>query len=495
MSIGVEFRVLSCLGVLVVASPFQLRIVGGVLVLVAALVDGTVSAAREPGKPNIVLILADDLGYSDVGFQGGKDIPTPHLDNLARGGVRCANGYVSHPFCSPTRAGIMTGRYQHRFGHENNPVFDPANPKLGLPLDQVTIADALKAAGYVTGAVGKWHLGAEPRFLPTRRGFTEFFGFPGGGHDYFQAQDQPGAREYLTPILRGDQSVTEKEYLTRAFSREAVAFITHHKDRPFFLYLAYNAVHTPLQAPPTDLARVEGIDDVKRKPYAAMLQILDEGVGQVLDALKRSELERDTLVVFLSDNGGPPPANGSRNEPLRGAKGTLYEGGVRVPFVFRWPGVLAEGSSYDQPVSSIDLMPTAVALAGGKTLASSKLDGVDLMPYLTAKASGAPHPTLFWRADGGRRFAVREGRFKMIKNADAPFELYDLESDLGEVKDLSGTMPKRLESMLEKYHEWNSSNVPPLWSNPPAAATKKVAGKKAADKKAAGRSKSDPSSR
>ena len=264
------------------------------------------SADAEPAKrPNVIVIFADDLGYADVGFNGCKDIPTPHIDSLARQGVRCTNGYVSHPFCSPTRAGFMTGRYQHRFGHENNPAWLPQDADVGLPLDQITLPQILQKAGYVTGAIGKWHLGAEPRFHPNERGFTEYFGFLGGGHVYIPGSK--GGVEYTIPVLRNKEPVDEKEYMTDALSREAAAFITRHSRaerdslpkaarragaeapgnaEPFFLYLAYNAVHTPLQAPDKYLSRFLGITDERRRTYAAMTSAMDDGIGQVLAAVK-----------------------------------------------------------------------------------------------------------------------------------------------------------------------------------------------------------------
>ena len=278
--------------------------------------------ATEARKPNIVIILADDQGYADVGFQGCRDIPTPNLDSLAKNGVRFSNGYVSGPYCSPTRAGLLTGRYQQRFGHEFNPG-KTETETFGLPLSETTVADRLKSAGYVTGIVGKWHLGNAPRFQPQQRGFNEFFGFLGGGHPYFPGK---GA-----PIYCGTEVVDEKQYLTDAFAREAVSFVDRHKDSPFLLYLAFNAVHTPMHASDDRLGRFASIKDKARRKYAAMLTALDEGVGKVLDTLRSTGLERDTLIVYLSDNGGPTMAgttiNASCNDPLRGSKRTTLEGG------------------------------------------------------------------------------------------------------------------------------------------------------------------------
>jgi arylsulfatase A-like enzyme len=438
----------------------------------------TEAAQTTARRPNIVVILADDLGYADVGFNGCPDIPTPNIDTLARQGVRCSSGYVSHPFCSPTRAGLLTGRYQQRFGHENNPTYDPTDLSLGLPTDQTTLAQVLRASGYVTGAIGKWHLGAAPRFHPNRRGFDEYFGFLGGGHIYLPGE--PGSREYQSPILRNNDPVDEREYLTDAFSREAVRFIERHARRPFFLYLAYNAVHTPLQALPKYRDRFPGIADNRRRTYAAMQGALDDGVGRVLEALRDQKLDRDTLVFFLSDNGGPPTANGARNDPLRGTKGQVYEGGIHVPFVVRWRGTLPEGAVLDAPVISLDIFPTAVAAAGGALPAGLKLDGVNILPALAGDTEAPPHERLFWREGGGAAFAVREGRFKLVRQGSEGPQLFDLAADPTEANDLAGARPDVVDRLEAARKAWNAELIAPLWEGPqPAAAKKQAAAKKA----------------
>ncbi|MEW6303003.1 MAG: sulfatase-like hydrolase/transferase [Verrucomicrobiota bacterium] len=437
-------------------------------VLAASLALETSPAAER--RPNIVVIISDDMGFADVGFNGCKDTPTPHIDSLAREGVRCRNGYVSHPFCSPTRAGVLTGRYQQRFGHENNPRYEPTNPKAGLPLDQITLAQVLKDAGYVTIAVGKWHLGAAPESHPNRRGFTDFFGFLGGGHVYLPGEK--GGAEYTIPILRNSQPVDEKEYLTDAFSREAAAYIQQHKARPFFLYLAYNAVHTPMHTTDKYLSRFPGIANELRRKYAAMQSALDDGIGRVLQALKAEELERDTLVFFFSDNGGPVGINGSSNDPLRGAKGQMYEGGIHIPFVVRWPGKLPAGKVYDEPVISLDVFQTAVELAGAKAPSDRKLDSVNLVPYLTGQKKGAPHERLFWRAGGGERYAVREGQYKLVKQGDAE-ELFDLKADPSETTNLAVQKPDVLARLHGAFEKWNAELVPPVFESPPGGKRKK----------------------
>jgi arylsulfatase A-like enzyme len=420
-------------------------------------------AAAVPRRPNVVILLADDLGYADVGFQGCKDIPTPHIDSLAQGGVRCSSGYVSGPYCSPTRAGLLTGRYQQRFGHEFNP---GGGPDAGLPLGETTIADRLKAAGYVTGLVGKWHLGSAAKFHPQKRGFDEFFGFLGGAHPYFPGR---GA-----PIYRGTEVVNETEYLTDAFAREAVAFIDRHKARPFFLYLAFNAVHTPMQATEGRLKRFDPIADRQRRTYAAMTAAMDEAVGRVLDKLRSAGLEEDTLIFFFSDNGGPTmrgtTINGSRNTPLRGSKRTTLEGGIRVPFVVRWKGKLPAGKVYDRPVIQLDVLPTALAAAGVAVRPEWKLDGVDLLPYLDGRNGSPPHETLYWRL--GQQTAIRRGDWKLVRydptvdggaGRVTPARLYNLARDVGEANDLAAKEPERARELEAAWQKWSEQMARPRW--------------------------------
>jgi arylsulfatase A-like enzyme len=429
-------------------------------------------APAPPRRPNVIVILGDDLGSADVGFQGAKDIATPNIDRIARGGVRFTNAYVSHPFCSPTRAGLMTGRYQQRFGHENNPVYDPNDHVQGLPTDQATLAQVLSDAGYSTGIVGKWHLGAAPEMHPLKRGFREQFGFIGGGHDYFKAGGADERREYFIPLERDGRPVAESEYLTDALSREASAFVRRHARDPFFLYLTYNAPHTPQQATDKYLNRFPGIPGARRRNYAAMIGALDDGVGRLLDIIDDLKLASDTLVFFLSDNGGPVGVNGSSNHPLRGAKGQLYEGGIRVPFAARWTGRLPAGKDYRQPVISLDIFPTAAALAGAKVPAGVKLDGVDLLPHLDGRTKRPPHERLFWRTGGGVSFAVREGRYKLYRDA-AGAQLYDLEADAGETKDLAAERQQVFERLDRARVAWNRDLMPPRFEGLAAAGRKK----------------------
>ncbi|HEY2574428.1 MAG TPA: sulfatase-like hydrolase/transferase, partial [Verrucomicrobiaceae bacterium] len=400
-----------------------------------------------------------------VGFHHCPDIPTPNLDALAASGVRFTNGYVSGPYCSPTRAGLLTGRYQTRFGHE----FNPAGAAKGLPLTETTLANHLKSAGYVTGIVGKWHLGAQESMHPQKRGFDEFYGFLGGAHSYFQSAG----------IMRGTEPVKEIDYTTDVFGREANAFIEKHKSEPWFLYLAFNAVHTPMHATDDRLAKFPNITDKQRRTYDAMMLALDEAVGSVRKKLAELGLEQNTLVTFISDNGGPTmkgvTVNGSRNDPLRGSKRTTLEGGIRVPFVISWPGHVKPGV-FEQPAIQLDIHATALAAAGVTPQAEWKLEGVNLLPYFSGEKSGAPHDALYWRF--GEQMALRMGDWKLVRydiNADTQtggrrqpvtdFKLYNLASDIHEDHDLAAANPAKVKELQEKWNTWNHSNVKPLWGN------------------------------
>jgi len=431
------------------------------LLALTALVTPTLAA-----PPNILLIVADDLGYADVGFQGSQDILTPNLDALAASGVRFTDGYVSGPYCSPSRAGLMTGRYPTRFGHE----FNIVGGTQGLPVTETTLAERLQAAGYATGLVGKWHLGELPRMHPQKRGFNEFFGFLAGAHDYFPS---PG-------ILRGVTPVQETDYLTDAFGREAVAFIDRHQREPWFLYLAFNAVHTPLQADAAWLANYGGIADQQRRTYAAMTSAMDANIGRVLKKVADCGLDRQTLIIFLSDNGGATmpgtTVNGSRNDPLRGSKRTTLEGGVRVPFLLAWPGHVKPGV-YRQPVIQLDAYVTALAAAGVAVQPQWALDGANLLPFVTGEQTAAPHPALYWRL--GPQMAIRVGDWKLVRydsNADTntvdrsqpvtPAKLYHLAADIGETTDLAAAMPERVRQLQAQWDNWNANMVHPLWDMP-----------------------------
>jgi arylsulfatase A-like enzyme len=449
-------------------------------VLLLGFIVGTAAAAP---KPNILVIVSDDHGYADVGFQGCKDIPTPHLDQLARSGLHCTSGYVSHPFCSPTRAGLMTGRYQQRFGHENNVFYDPNDHREGLPVSEKLLPAFLKDAGYVTGWIGKWHLGAAPEFRPMQRGFTETFGFIGGGHRYQEWKVNP-AVEYQVPIERNGTPVAVAKHLTVAFGEEASAFIRRHQDAPWFLYLAFNAPHTPHEPTAERLARFASIENLQRRKYAAQVSLLDDAIGETLAALRATAQDQRTLVFFFSDNGGPvgPNGNGSLNTPLRGGKGSLFEGGVRVPFVVSWPGRLPAGKTYAQPVCSLDVFATALAAAGAPMPSDRKYDSVNLLPYLSGEQSGAPHERLFWRS--GQQRAVLDGQDKLIRQGRQPAAFYQLASDLTEARNHAGDQPAAANRLAEALDAWDRELVPPAF---PGLGGRKAAkpGKKVAPRPAA----------
>jgi arylsulfatase A-like enzyme len=447
--------------------------------LLAALATVGSAAAAEPRKPNILLIVSDDQGYGDIGVHGCKDIPTPHIDSIAKSGVRCTNGYVSGPYCSPTRAGLLTGRYQTRFGHEFNPGAKDDTPDIGLPLTEVTLADRLKAAGYKTGLVGKWHLGHSPKHVPTSRGFEEFFGFLGGAHLY-----APPGKNGHRGIFRGTQEVAEGGYLTDVFAREALAYLDRHAREPFFLYLAFNAVHGPMNPCERYLKRFEGIKEEKRRTYATMLTAMDDAVGQVLQKLKDLGIADDTFVAFISDNGGPEPVNASDNGPLNGGKATTWEGGVRVPFLVQWPnGKLPAGTTYDHPVIQLDLFPTVLAAAGVGAKSEKPPDGVNLLPYLRGEAKEAPHAALYWRFGG--QMAVRAGDWKLVKAAAGGgraggggaalrreratvegAKLFHLKDDIGEQTDLSAKMPDKVAELAGLWQKWNAEQAEARWGPP-----------------------------
>jgi arylsulfatase A-like enzyme len=438
-------------------------------------------ASAADSKPNIVLIVGDDLGYGEILCRGKQDIPTPNLRSLATGGVCFTNAYVSCPVCSPTRAGLLTGRYQQRFGHEFNPgPATAAAANFGLSLEEATIAERLKKLGYATGMVGKWHLGYRPEFHPQKRGFDEFFGFLGGAHSYVDSAADPANR-----ILRGTEPVDEPAYLTDALGREAVAFIDRHKSEPFFLYLPFNAVHAPLEAPDKYLNRFSEIGNAKRRTFAAMLSAMDDAVGQVLEKLRADSLEENTLIFFITDNGGPTAQISSKNDPLRGFKGQVWEGGIRVPFVVQWKGHLPADKIVEAPVIALDILPTAVAAAGGQTSGGKKLDGVNLLPYLEGETTAPPHEALYWRF--GPQWAIRKGNWKLLQAQEGGEQLFDLAGDVGEQKDLAAEKPDVVAELKKDYAAWNAELDEPKWRNQrarPAAGKAKNKAKNKAKRKA-----------
>jgi len=460
------------------------------------------SGLQAAQRPNIIFIVADDLGYGEPACYGGKDFPTPHIDSLANNGVRFTSGYVTAPFCAASRAALLTGRYQTRFGFEFNPIgAQNADPAIGLPSGERTLAEFLREAGYATALVGKWHQGGTARFNPRRRGFDEFFGFLHEGHYYVPPPwaghvtwlrrktlpdgsqgrwTSPDGRMVWSthmgsfepdydadnPLLRNSQPVEEKANLTDAFTREAEDFISRHKAQPFFLYLAYNSPHSPLQGADAYLAKFAYIADIHRRIFAAMVAQLDDGVGRVLARLRAEDLEERTLIVFLSDNGGPTRELTSSNLPFRGEKGQLLEGGIRVPMLLQWKGRVPAGRDETRMVSSLDLFPTALIAAGMKPPAN--LDGADLLPHLATPGDAPIRARHYWRV--GPQAALREGDWKIYRSRGGKtWQLYHLSADPAEEHDLAAREPGRVAALAAAWEELDSEMTAPLWGGPARA--------------------------
>ena len=420
-------------------------------------------------QPNIILIFSDDAGYEDFGFQGSEVMKTPNLDALANRGVRLTQGYVTDPTCGPSRAGLLTGRYQQKFGYQeiNVPGYMSPNSKflgddMGLPLDQKTMADHLQARGYKTAAYGKWHLGNADRFHPKFRGFDEFYGFRGGDRSFFGYSKGNPAPHHDKRMERGFGNFEEPAgYVTDVLGDEASNFIERNKDQPFFIYLAFNAPHTPMEATEADLAQFPELTG-KRKIVAAMTLAMDRATGKVLNTLNQNGLEENTLVVFTNDNGGPTDKNASVNWPLAGTKSNQLEGGLRVPFVVTWPAKLPKGATYDRPVSTMDLLPTFFAAAGGDPATLANVDGVNLLPFIRGTVGDEPHQYLFWKKDV--RAAMRQGDWKLIRFADRPAELYNIANDIGEQNNVANAYPERVRAMFKILYGWELTHERPLWT-------------------------------
>ena len=404
--------------------------------------------------PSMVILLADDAGYSDFGFTGLSQIETPHIDQIARQGVVCEQGYVCASVCSPSRAGLLTGRYPQRFGHEMNL---PAGSGLGLALTERTIADRLKRLGYATGAVGKWHLGEEPPYRPLQRGFDRFQGFLGGSRTYHDRASL--ARR--TVWLDGDAPAPLPDpYVTDAIGTAASRFIRDHSDEPFFLYVAFNAVHTPMQALDADLEQVSPGIQNKRRQLLAMTIALDRAVGKVLQTIDDEGLGEDTIVMFLNDNGGATN-NASDNGPLRGMKGSKFEGGIRVPWAVRWPGKIAAGTRHPHPISTLDIAATLLAAAGADPDSHQDLDGVDISRHLAGADSDPPHDALFWRRSVAA--AVRSGPWKLIRVEGLSPQLFHLQDDPGERNDVSLDHAEVVSDLSARLQDWEQQLTEPSW--------------------------------
>ncbi len=438
----------------------------GILCLSVAVIScaaPTLLGGPTPGrKPNIVFLVADDMGYGDLGVQGDKEVRTPHIDALAASGVRFTQYYANHPVCAPSRAALLTGVYQQRMGFEFNP--GGAGPNFGLPVDTPTMAERLKGQGYATALFGKWHQGYKPEHHPNARGFDEFYGFLGGTHPYtadgitqYNATDAADAR--TNRLLRQSTPAELPGHLTEALGAEATRFIRAHKNDPFFLMLSFNAPHVPMQTTRAYYQRFAHIADEKRRIHLAMVEALDDQVGAVLQTLKTEGLERDTLVVFISDNGGPVHQTTSSNYPLSGGKDSFLEGGIRVPAAVRWPGTIAAGGVLDMMSSGFDMTATALTLAGA--MPAQGLDGVNLMPWVTGKTSATIHDALYWRQ--GKRGAMRQGDWKLIKDAEQ-WRLFDLRTDQAEQIDLAASQSQKLEQLRTLWNQWSAQMKPPAWA-------------------------------
>lgn len=409
-----------------------------------------ISAAFSADKPNIVVIVADDLGYADVLFnpQHSQEITTPHLDSLAKESVICRQGYVTGHVCSPTRTGLMTGRYQQRLG-----LYTAGAAGSGVPMEERLFPQFLKPVGYRTMQIGKWHLGPDLAWSPALRGFDEVFGFLGrGAHDYFKLDDPND------PIYRGTTPVKLDGYLTDHWGSEAVNFIGRQKGNPFFLYLAFNAVHAPLQAPADEIAKFHS-DNPDRNTLLAMGKRLDDAIGNVVAKLKSEGVWENTLLFFISDNGGPL-AQSADNTPLRGGKHQDYEGGIRVPFLVCWPARLKPGESR-AVVSSLDILPTALAAAGAEFPKDKPLDGMDILPVLDGTVAPSDRD-LFWCSGSDEGWwAVRSGDWKLVGEKEQ-LSLFDLSKDVSEKTDLSKEMPEKVASLKALHDAWLAQMPEPI---------------------------------
>ena len=413
--------------------------------------------------PNIVLIMADDLGYGDIGCYGSKVNHTPHLDRLAASGMRFTDFHSNGPMCSPTRAALLTGRYPSRFGRRFESALSGSRRDPGLPLKAVTIAEVLRERGYATGMFGKWHLGYEPPFLPTRQGFDEFRGLLSGDGDFHTRVDRSGNEDWW----KNEVLNMEEGYTTDLITQHSVSFIEHHRDDPFFLYIPHLAIHFPWQGPGDPPHRRAGTayyndkwgiipDRGNVQPHVtAMIERLDDSVGEIVAALEKGKLTDNTLLIFTSDNGGYREYRGgfkniSDMGPFRGQKATMYEGGHRVPMICSWPGKIAPGVN-DETIMTFDLSSTIINLANATLKDEANFDGINLKDLLF-HGSKLPQRTLFWRMGNGK--AIRKGPWKVCIRGQDPPELYQLTSDPGESKNVASQHPEILRQLLEELSQW-----------------------------------------
>jgi len=431
-----------------------------------------------PKRPNILMILVDDMGYADVGFNGSKDIKTPALDALAATGTKFTSAYVPHPFCGPSRAGILTGRYAHTIGAQFNLPPNSETIGEGIDVNEKLMSKMLKESGYRTGLVGKWHLGAIDKYHPNNRGFDDFYGFLGGGHNYhpedykakYAEAKERGAEvifEYLLPLEHNGTEVTDdNEYLTDELSNHGVRFIKEYskKDDPFFLFMSYNAPHTPLEAKKEDMEIFANIKDKDRRTYAAMVYAVDRGVKKIVETLKATGEYENTLIVFYSDNGGRPD-RGANNFPLKEGKGSVYEGGYRVPMFFHWKGVVPSGTIYENPISALDLYPTFAKLADAKIPASKELDGKDMWENFMMNKKVRVDDNIFTmrHRNGFSDVGVRNGKWKAVKAYQQDWKLFNIDKDISETNDISAAHPEVLKKLVANAEAWSKTHIQPRW--------------------------------
>jgi arylsulfatase A-like enzyme len=425
-------------------------------------------------KPNIILIFSDDQGYSDLGCCGSKEVISPNLDKMAAEGVRLTDFYVTASVCTPSRSGLLTGRYPHRnglfdmirnnmtnFGHIYKELEYAVSPEgtQGLDTREVVIAEALKPAGYATGVFGKWDSGRARRFMPLQRGFDTFYGFSNTGIDYWTHE-----RYEMPSMFRQNKRIKEKGYATDLFKRETIKFIEKNKDKPFFIYLPFNSPHgasnlkhRSVQAPDKYIKMYGDLPGTNRQRYMAAITCMDDAVGEIQSKLKQLGLDDNTLIIFTCDNGC------GDTTPLRGGKGYLYEGGVRVPFIARWPERIPSGQISDEFCSALDLFPTFLRMAGVKPSKDIKLDGYDMLPVLTGKGKSR-RKDHFWEWQAKR--AARVGKWKWVMETDRYVlpkdmtgELYDLSVDIGEKNNLATEKPERLKWIRSRWDKWMKEMV------------------------------------
>ncbi|MGF1682755.1 sulfatase-like hydrolase/transferase [Photobacterium minamisatsumaniensis] len=434
-----------------------------------ALADTPVEPIQQ--QPNVLFIFVDDIGYADMGFQNqSQDIVTPHMDKIAAEGAIFSAGYVTASVCGPSRAGLLTGRYQQRYGYHDNtaPFVSEPDIEQGLDLSAKTIGNYFQDAGYVTGFIGKSHDGDDKKYWPHNRGWDEFYGFNNGAADYFVSgfNNMNAEEKAYSSIHRNDELVDDFDgYLTDIFGGEAVEFIERHKDEPFFLYVPFNASHGPMQAKESDLEKFSHIDDELRRKMVAMTYNMDLNIGRMVDKLEEHDLMENTMIIFMSDNGGKPNGNGSFNTPLNGYKNTYWEGGIRVPTTITWRGTVPAEQVIDTPMISLDILPTTLAMAGVEVQDEWQLEGENLLPLLTGEVKEIDERFLYWHTIN--KSAIRDNDWKLVihntlvKNPKP--ELYNISKDISESNDLADKHPEQVKRLLAEFERWDAQNQDPKW--------------------------------